>query len=48
MTKEELERVKKLAEEHWEFLEPRYKMMFMDGWLHATKHALKEKKDEGK
>lgn len=40
------ETTKKLAEEHWDFLEPRYKMMFIDGWIHGAKHEREHSKDK--
>lgn len=41
MTKED---VRKLAEEHWEFLEKRGRIDFMDGMTHGYKHAEEEYK----
>lgn len=30
---------KQKAEEHWKFLEKWLHMVFVDAWIHATKHA---------
>ncbi len=43
MTEEE---TRKLAEEHWNWLVPRYKQMFIDGWLHGAKHEWETKQEE--